>query len=76
MNERWKYQIKIGLFWGVFMTFFNVLFEIKEISLSQQFSSNIFYLRLVVYTLVGVFVLGYINWKSKLKRESSKKKVS
>jgi hypothetical protein len=61
MSERWKYQLKMGGFWGVFMTIFNVLFEIKEISLSQQFASRNFYLRLVVYTLVGIFVLGYFS---------------
>ena len=61
------------MFWGFFMSVFNVLFEIKEKSLNEQFTSQTFYLRLVVYTLVGVFILGYINWKSKLKRESMNK---
>lgn len=32
MNERWKYQIKTGGFWGIFMTVFNILFELKQVS--------------------------------------------
>ena len=73
MNERWKYQLKTGGFWGIFMTIFNVLFEINETSLNEQFTSKNFYLRLVVYTLVGVFLLGYVNWKAKEKRENTNK---
>ncbi|MEC4004285.1 hypothetical protein OX283_006430 [Flavobacterium sp. SUN052] len=73
MSERWKYQLKIGGFWGIFMTALNVLVEIKEKSLYEQLTSSTFYLRLVVYTLVGVLVLGYFNWKSKEKTENSNK---
>lgn len=73
MSERWKYQIKTGGFWGIFMTVFNVLFEIKEKSLIEQLTSKTFYLKLVVYVLVGIFALGYFNWKQKLKRENSNK---
>ena len=69
MNERWKYQIKTGGFWGIFMTAFNVLFELKQVSFLEQISKPTFYIRLVVYVLVGIFVLGYFNWKAKLKRE-------
>ena len=49
MSERWKYQIKTGLPWGIFMTVFMIL---------------------VAYILLGIFVLGYSSWKSKVKRES------
>jgi hypothetical protein len=30
MSERWKYQLKMGGFWGVFMVVFMTLFELKE----------------------------------------------
>jgi len=73
MNERWKYQIKTGSFWGIFMTVFNVLFEIKEKSLREQFISASFYIRLVVFTLVGIFILGYFNWKASKKVEENNK---
>ena len=69
MNERWKYQIKTGGFWGIFMTVFNVLFELKQVSFLEQISKPTFYIRLVGYVIVGIFVLGYFNWKAKLKRE-------
>lgn len=68
MSERWKYQIKTGGIWGVFMTVFNVLFNIKEIPFSEQVSAPGFYLRAAAYILVGIFVLGYFTWKSKNKR--------
>ncbi len=73
MNERWKYQVKTGLFWGVFMTLFNVLFEIKEKSLNEQFTSPNFYIRLVCFTLAGIFILGYFNWKAMKKTQENTK---
>lgn len=71
MSERWKYQVKTGGLWGVFMIVFNVLFEIQEKPLNVQVSSPGFYLRALVFILVGIFVLGYVNWKAKVKRESN-----
>ena len=68
MSERWKYQIKTGGIWGVFMTVFNVLFDIKEIPFSEQVSKPGFYIRAAAYIIVGIFVLGYFTWKSKNKR--------
>lgn len=70
MSERWKYQIKTGGIWGVFMTVFNILFNIKEIPFSEQAISPIFYIRAVAYIIVGVFVLGYFSWKSKIKQQN------
>ena len=69
MTERWKYQIKTGGFWGIFMTVFNILFELKQFSFLEQISKPTFYIRLVVYIIVGIFVLGYFNWKAKLKKD-------
>ena len=73
MNERWKYQVKMGGFWGIFMIVFMTLFEIKEKSISEQFSSSDFYIRAISYLVIGVFVLGYFNWKAKEKRENTNK---
>lgn len=69
MSERWKYQLKMGGFWGVFMTVFMTLFEIKEKPFMEQITSYNFYLRAVVYIGVGIFVLGYYNWKQKEKNQ-------
>jgi hypothetical protein len=63
MSERWKYQIKMGGIWGVFMTVFNVLFDIKETPFSAQVALLLFILK-PSHILVGIFVLGYFTWKS------------
>lgn len=68
MSERWKYQITMGSIWGIVMTVFNVLFNLKEISFSQQIVSTVFYLQAAAYILIGIFVLGYFTWKSKQKQ--------
>jgi len=74
MSDRWKYQLKMGGFWGVFMVVFMTLFELKEKTVSQQLSDNNFYVRAVSYIVIGIFVLGYFSWKEKVKREDSAKK--
>jgi hypothetical protein len=74
MSERWKYQLKMGGFWGVFMVIFMTLFELQEKTISQQLADRNFYIRAVGYIVIGVFVLGYFNWKEKIKRENSDKK--
>lgn len=74
MSERWKYQLKMGGFWGIFMVVFMLLFEIKEKTVSQQLSENNFYIRAASYLVIGIFVLGYFSWKEKVKREHSAKK--
>lgn len=74
MSDRWKYQIKMGGFWGIFMIVFMLLFEIKEKTVSQQLSENNFYIRAISYIAIGVFVLGYFSWKEKVKRENPTKK--
>jgi len=74
MSERWKYQLKMGGFWGIFMVVFMTLFELKEKTISQQLSENNFYIRAVSYIVIGIFVLGYFSWKEKVKREKIEKK--
>lgn len=71
MSERWKYQIKIGCFWGIFMMIFSLLFDIKEKTIIEQISSLKFYFGVVVYILIGIFFLGYMSWREKVKKEKS-----
>lgn len=71
MSERWKYQLKSGGFWGIFMIVFTSLFGLKELTFMQQISSTSFYIRATGYLIVGVFVLGYVNWRAKNKRENN-----
>lgn len=67
MNERWQYRLKTGGIWGVFMVVFTILFDLKEKPLTEQFSNSNFYLRSVIYIGIGIFVLGYFNWRAKNK---------
>lgn len=69
MSERWKYQFKTGTFWGVFMTVFMLLFDIKEHSFNEQMAKPEFWIRAVAYIAIGIFVLGYFNWRAKMVRE-------
>lgn len=74
MSERWKYQIKMGGFWGIFMIAFMTFFELKEKPFLEQLSDANFYVRALVYLVLGIFGLGYYNWKQKIKSENSLKK--
>ncbi len=71
MSERWKYQLKTGIFWGLFMSVFNLFFEMQEKPIPAQLVSANFYLRMFVFTLTGIFLLGYINWKAKVKKQTT-----
>lgn len=72
MNERWKYQLKVGLPWGVFMTVFMALFNMTEKPLVDLVQTGFFYFQMVGFLLFGIFVLGYSSWKSKIRREANK----
>ncbi len=70
MTERWKYQLKTGGFWGLFMIVFTTVLALKEKPLATQMADYNYYIRAVGVLLFGVFVLGYSSWKSKIRRES------
>jgi hypothetical protein len=72
MSERWKYQLKTGLPWGIFMTAFMIVFEIKQVSFLEQISKPFFYFKAICYIALGIFVLGYSSWKSKMRRLNKK----
>ena len=69
MSERWKFQLKSGGFWGLLMVVFTTLFGLQEMTFLQQVNNPNFYYRAAGYLIVGIFVLGYINWKAKEKKE-------
>jgi len=71
MSERWKYQIKSGGLWGIFMILFMSLYELKEKSFSEQLSNANFFIRALFYLITGIFLLGYYNWKQKEKRDKN-----
>jgi hypothetical protein len=60
MSERWKYQIRLGLFWSLFMILFIALSNEK--SINEQINSKFFYLRIIGILIVGIFIMGYLSW--------------
>lgn len=67
MSERWKYQIKMGGIWGIFMTVFMTWFEVKQHPLAEQLVSPQLYIRLAGFLAFGIFILGYYTWKNRSK---------
>jgi len=72
MSERWKYQLKVGLPWGIFMSIVMVFFGVSDKPFMEQIQSGFFYFQMACFLIVGVFVLGYSSWKSKIRREGRK----
>jgi hypothetical protein len=72
MSERWKYQLKTGAFWGLFMIGFSTFMNHENKPMPIALTEIDFYFRGVVFLLFGVFVLGYTSWKSKVKKDAFK----
>ncbi len=73
MSERWKFQLRSGLIFGLVFTFMMSLMDEK--SLEDQFSSTKFYIRILTNILVGVFVIGYFMWKGQDEKNNSWKTI-
>ena len=69
MSERWKYQLKVGLPWGIFMSIIMVFFGVSDKLFMEQLQSGFFYFQMACFLIVGVFVLGYSSWKSKISKK-------
>jgi hypothetical protein len=65
MSERWKFQVKIGGLWALLTIAILTLFEFKSMNW------NMFLIRLVVFLVVGVFFVGYLSWKAKIKKQNN-----
>jgi len=70
MNSRWKFMLKIALFWAVFMTAFMLVFDYFDKDSTTRMMPWKIILRFVVYFALGLG-LGYFNWRSRTK-ESKK----
>ena len=75
MSERWKYQIKTGLPFGIIMPIIMTLFDWygTESSFTAAFLSVKFLIKLVFFLFVGVFGIGYSNWREKQKNNEYNK---
>jgi len=69
MSERWNYQIKIGLFWGLFMSIMSVF--MSEKTLAEEMGNSNIYWKLILNVVVGIFVMGYLFWKGKDPKNNS-----
>ncbi len=63
MSERWKYQIKSGLPFGLLLPIVLGLLDWYGTSFSEAFLTLKFLNSLLVFLLGGIFVIGYYNWK-------------
>ncbi len=71
MSERWKFQLKTGLIWGLITTFIISAIDTFEMSLEGAFLSRKSLLRIFFMVLTGIFIVGYFSWKKKIKNEST-----
>ena len=65
MSERWKYQIKTGGIWGMILSLCLCVFDLFEMTFEDAFLSKKNLLRTLYLVLVGIFIVGYLNWKKK-----------
>ena len=63
MSERWKYQIKSGLPFGLLLPIVLGLLDWYGTSFSEDFFTLKFLISLLVFLFGGIFVIGYYNWK-------------
>jgi hypothetical protein len=73
MSERWKYQVRSSLIFILLMPLFTTLMDWMDTSFAEAFFSFKFLVRVLVFALVGIFGIGYFNWKEKLKLERNAK---
>lgn len=73
MSERWKYQIKAGLPFGLLMPILLTCFEWYGTSFSEAFFTKKFLVYLAVFLFAGIFVIGYFNWAEHKKNQEYNK---
>lgn len=61
---------KIGRFFWNYNGNCFLSFELAEKSFTDVFFSYEFLARLSIFLILGIFVLGYFNWKEKVKKQS------
>jgi uncharacterized membrane protein YczE len=68
MSDRWKYALKMGLLWMLVLPIFNILYDLNEISFFTQITNPQLYLRMLLYFIIGTFIIGYFDWGLKNKK--------
>lgn len=70
MSERWRYQIKFGIFLAICISFFYSFF-MNENQFFEQIKSKQFYIWVLLQLISGIFIGGYISWKMNDKKKNS-----
>jgi len=65
MNERWKFQVKNGLIWGLIMSSCLAVFDVFEMSFEDAFLSKKTLFRTFYFVFTGIFLVSYFRWKRK-----------
>lgn len=75
MGERWEYQIKKGLPFGISMPLIMTLFDWYGTSetFTEAFFSWKFLVKFIVFMTLGIFAIGYSYWREKQKNEEYNK---
>lgn len=71
MSKKWQFQIKNGVRWGIILSLCLLIFDLLERSFEDAFFSKRNLFRTLYFVLFGIFVIGYLNWKKKIKRDNS-----
>lgn len=71
MSEKWKYQLKYGLIWGLLVSFITAALDLYSMTFQEVYLSEKNTIRTSSFILAGIFVVSYFSWKKKLIRENS-----
>ncbi len=71
MSERWKFQLKNGLIWGLIMSFLMYAVDTIDMSFRDAFLTRKNLFRILFFVITGIFLVGYFSWKKKIKSEKT-----
>lgn len=71
MSERWKYQIRKGLPFGIIMPIAMTSLDWFGTSdtFAEAFFTMKFLIKFTVFMAIGIFLIGYSYWREKAKNE-------
>jgi len=75
MSEKWKFKLKTGLIWGIFMAVAMTAIEALEKHTFGVYLSWKFTAQLAIFSLCGIIFLGHFNWKAREKAMAEKRKA-